>query len=77
MERPKIRKKIGTELRKAREKSKLSMDQVVAKLTMWGIDCSKSNLSRIETNQASCRTDICAALAHLYRIKLDKLLYNK
>ncbi len=76
MSKPKIRKKIGIELRKAREESKLSMDQVVARLTMWGIDCSKSNLSRIERNQASCRTDICAALAFLYKIKLDSLLYK-
>jgi transcriptional regulator with XRE-family HTH domain len=73
---PLILKSIGEELRKARESKKMSLDQVVAKLALLGINCSKSNLSRIELNQTTCRTDIFAALAFIYRIKPELLLYK-
>lgn len=67
---------MGDELRKARESKKLSMDQVVAKLALMGVHCSKSNLSRIELDQTSCRTDIFAGLAYLYGVKPETLLYK-
>ncbi len=76
MGQPQIRIKIGAELRKAREVKNLSLDQVIAKLSLAGVRCSKSNLSRIELNKTPCRTDIFAGLALLYNLNFESILYK-
>lgn len=77
MGRVKIRKKIGKILRIARGKKKLSLEQVIAKINLLGIDCSKSNLSRIELDEVSCRLDIFAGLALIYQVNFDDIVYIK
>jgi len=72
-----IRRNIGKILRIAREKMNLSLDQVVAKLNLSGISCSKSNLARIELDETSCRVDIFAGLALIYKIKFEDVVYIK
>ena len=71
-----IRKNLGKLLKKIREKEKMSLNEVVAYLSLYKIKCSKSNLSRIELENGPVRSDILAGLALVYDKNIDELIYK-
>ena len=48
---PDIEKKVGRNIRILREKSKLTQDQVAAKLQLCGCDITRSAVAKIEVGQ--------------------------
>ena len=72
-----LRKEIGTFLRKARLYKDFSLDQVVVDLLDdYKLQCSKSNLARIERNEIPCRHDILAALCLILGVDVNTVLYK-
>lgn len=48
---PEIEKRVGKNIRLLREKSKLTQDQVAAKLQLCGCDITRSAVAKIEVGQ--------------------------
>lgn len=70
-----VRRKIGTYLRKLREERDLSLNEVIAELSLKKIKCSRSHLSRIELEDNSFRIEILAGLGLVYDVSVDDILY--
>lgn len=71
-----IRRSLGNFLRTIREKKHMSITEVSAYLSLHKIKCSRTNLSRIEADNATIRHDILAGLAIIYDISADELLFR-
>jgi transcriptional regulator with XRE-family HTH domain len=71
-----IRRKIGQYLTKLREDRRMSITEVAAYLTLYKIKCSRTNLSRIEADNATIRHDILAGLAIVYEVSSDEILFR-
>ena len=72
-----IRRGIGKFLRKVREEKRMSMTEVSAYLSLHKIKCSRTNLSRIESDNATIRHDIIAGLCIIYEISADEVLFRE
>jgi transcriptional regulator with XRE-family HTH domain len=72
-----IRRKMGAYLKKLRQERNLLMDEVVVELQSLRINCSQSNLSRIELDQSSVRADILAGLCIIYKISSERILFRQ
>ena len=70
-----IRRKIGSYLKKIRVELGIPLDQAIAELSLMNISCSKSALSRLERELISCRADILAGLCKIYNINPNDVLY--
>ena len=55
----------------------MSLNEVVAYLSLYRIDCSKSNLNRIEIENTPIRSDILAGLALIFEITTDSIVYRE
>jgi|GEM_PF-6320483 len=71
-----IRRGIGKYLRKLREEKHMTLTEVVANLSLYKIQCCRTNLSRIEENDATIRHDILAGLSLIYEITADQILFR-
>jgi len=71
-----IRRKIGSYLKQLRLEKQLLMDEVVVELQSFKIQCSQSNLSRIELDQSAIRTDIFAGLCIIYKADPREILFH-
>ena len=71
-----VRRKIGKYLKGLRKNKGLLHDQVVIELSDLGIDCSQSNLSRIELDHSTIRADILAGLCIIYEVDPRVVLYR-
>tara|TARA_B100001989_G_C24323707_1_gene356414 strand:- start:114 stop:278 length:165 start_codon:yes stop_codon:yes gene_type:complete len=54
----------------------MSLNEVVAYLSLHKVKCSKSNLGRIEQENSPVRSDILAGLALVYELSVDEILYK-
>lgn len=55
----------------------MSITEVSAYLSLHKIKCSRTNLSRIESDNATVRHDILAGLCVIYGISADEVLFRK
>ena len=72
----KIRRNLGKYIKKLREERNMSLNEVVAYLSLHKIKCSKSNLGRIEQENSPVRSDILAGLALIWSMKTDDIVYK-
>lgn len=77
MHKKQIRRDIGKYIRKLRTESRMSLNEVVAYLSLHRIECSKSNLNRIEIENTPIRSDILAGLALIFDISTDSIVYRQ
>lgn len=77
MKRKQIRRELGRHIRKLRDEKKMSLDEVVAYLSLYKVECSRSNLNRIEMENGTIRSDILAGLAMIFEVSADELLYRE
>lgn len=54
----------------------MSLNEVVAYLSLYRIECSKSNLNRIEIENTPVRSDILAGLALIFETTSDSIIYR-
>ncbi len=71
----KIRRNIGKHLKMLRIQRRMTLNEVVAYLSLHRIKCSKSNLNRIELENSHPRSDILAGLGLIYEVSTDSLVY--
>lgn len=76
MKKKQIRRDIGKYVRKLRQQKKMTLNEVVAYLSLYRIECSKSNLNRIETENSAIRSDILAGLALVFETSTDSIVYR-
>jgi transcriptional regulator with XRE-family HTH domain len=73
----KIRRKLGAYLKKLRFERNMTLNEVVAYLSILNIKTSHSTLSRIESDYMLPRSDIIAGLALVYKMETDEILFKK
>ncbi len=76
MEKKQIRRNVGQYIRKLRLEHRMSLNEVVAYLSYYRIDCSKSNLNRIEIEDSPIRSDILAGLGLIFDTSTDNIVYR-
>jgi transcriptional regulator with XRE-family HTH domain len=76
MKSKQIRRDLGKFLKKLRESKKMTLLEVSAYLSMHRIKCSHANLSRIEGGIQTPKADTIAALAIIYEISSDEILFR-
>lgn len=64
---------IGSNIRVLRKKSKLTQEQVVAKLQLQGLDISRSSYSQIECGTYNIRISELIALAELFHTDFNTI----
>ena len=69
-----IEKKIGSNIRKLREKAALTQEQLSAKLQVNGCDITRSALAKIEVGQRHLYIDEFKLLAELLNAEYSELL---
>jgi len=67
---------IGKNIRDLRIKSKLTQEQVVAKMQLAGCTLSRSSYAKIETGQCNIRTSELKALKDIFQASWDDLFKN-
>ncbi len=77
VEKKQIRRNVGQYIRKLRLDHRMSLNEVVAYLSLYRIDCSKSNLNRIEIEDSPIRSDILAGLALIFDTSTDSIVYRQ
>lgn len=75
MKPKKLRKKLGSYLKKLRLGQKMPLDVVVEELRDLKISCSKPNLSKLERDIISCRTEVFAGLMIIYESSAEEALF--
>jgi len=76
MKSKQIRRDLGKFLKKLRESKRMTLLEVSAYLSMNRIKCSHANLSRIESGIQTPKADTIAALAIIYEISADEILFR-
>ena len=71
-----IRRDLGKFLKKIREDKRMTLLEVTAYLQMYRIKCSHANLSRIEAGLQKPKADLVAALAIIYEISTEDILFR-
>ena len=62
---------IGANIQSARRKSKLTQDQVIAKLQIMDINISRSTYAKIETNRINIRVSELVALKIIFNVEFN------
>ena len=62
---------IGENIQFLREQSKLTQDQVVAKMQIMGVDISKSSYAKIETNRMNIKISELLALRSIFQVSIE------
>ncbi len=71
-----IRRSAGKFLNKVRKERRMSITEVSAYLSLYKIKCSRTNLARIEADNATIRHDILAGLCIIYDISAEEVLFR-
>ena len=66
-------KKVGNRIREIREKQKLTQDQLVAKLGIYGLDITRSALAKIEVGMRHIYVDEIKALKTVLKVPYEDL----
>lgn len=72
-----IEKKIGKNIRKLREKSGLTQEQVAAKLQTNGCDITRSAVAKIEVGQRHLYPDEIVLLKEILGTTYEEIFYIK
>lgn len=75
MAQKRLRRQIGTYLKKLREEANMSRAEVSRYLSYYDIKCSRSNIIRIEDEDGMPRGDILAGLGLIYEVSVDSIVY--
>jgi len=67
---------IGKNIRNLRISSKLTQEQVVAKMQLAGCTLSRSSYAKIETGQCNIRTSELKALKDIFHASWDDIFKN-
>ena len=67
---------IGNNIRRLRKQSRLTQEQVVAKLQLQGIEISRSSYSQIECGTYNIRVSELIALAALFQVDYNEFFLN-
>lgn len=67
---------LGSNIRKLRNQSHLTQEQVVARLQLQGIEISRSSYSQIECGTYSIRVSELVALAELFQVDYNSFFEN-
>lgn len=67
---------LGNNIRKLRKKSRLTQEQVVARLQLQGIEISRSSYSQIECGTYNIRVSEFIALAELFHADFNSFFEN-
>lgn len=67
---------IGNNIRELRKKSKLTQEQVVARLQLQGIEISRSTYSQIECGTYNIRISELVALSELFDVDYNAFFQN-
>lgn len=70
---PEYEKLLGQQIRNAREKSKLTQEQVAAKLQVNGCDITRSALAKIEVGQRHVYPDEIKLLKEILNVSYNDL----
>ena len=73
----KIERKIGNNIRKLREKAKLTQEQVAAKLQICGCDITRSAVAKIEVGQRHLYPDEIILLKKILSATYDEIFEIK
>lgn len=71
MQKLKVDVNIGNNMRKLRNAHDFKQDQIVAKLSNFGIDLSRSTYSRFETGELNVPVSVIVALHKIYKCSYD------
>ena len=67
---------IGGNIQKMRYHSKLTQDQVIARLNLMGIPISKSTYAKLETNRMNIKVSELLALAQIFHCNVSDFFQN-
>ncbi|KGL40486.1 helix-turn-helix transcriptional regulator [Listeria booriae] len=62
---------IGKNIQRLRNDSKMTQDQVVAKMNVMGLNISKSTYAKLETNRMNIRVSELVALAIIFKAEFN------
>ncbi len=62
---------IGRNIARLRKESKLTQDEVLAKLQLMGLNISKSTYAKLETNRMNIRVSELVALSMILRVDFN------
>lgn len=68
---------IGKLLRATRKAHKITLNIVFEELKGYEVQCSRSNLGKIEKGKVALRADILAALSNIYNISMEEIMFEK
>lgn len=74
---PEYEKFFGQQIRNAREKSRLTQEQLAAKLQVNGCDITRSALAKIEVGQRHVYPDEIRLLKEILHVSYDELFENR
>ena len=63
---------IGQNIQRKRKESKMTQDQVVAKLNLMGLELSKSTYAKIETNRMNIKVSELVALSKIFKVDISE-----
>ena len=63
---------IGQNIQRKRKESKMTQDQVVAKLNLMGLEISKSTYAKIETNRMNIKVSELVALSKIFKVDISE-----
>lgn len=67
---------IGNNIQAQRRSVGMTQDQVVAKLTLMGLNISKSTYAKIETNRMNIKVSELVALKELFKCNFNDFFLN-
>ena len=67
---------LGNNIRRLRKQSRLTQEQVVARLQLQGIELSRSSYSQIECGTYNIRVSELIALANLFQVDYNEFFKN-
>lgn len=67
---------IGGNIQNMRYHSKLTQDQVIARLNLMGIPISKSTYAKLETNRMNIKVSELLALAQIFHCNVGDFFQN-
>lgn len=70
---PEIEKKIGSNIRKLRERVKMTQDELAAKMQVEGCDITRSAVAKIEVGQRHLYPDEIALIKKILRTNYDDI----
>ena len=71
-----IEKQIGQNIKKAREKSNMTQDQLAARLQLRGCDITRSSVAKIEVGQRHLYPDEIVLIKEILNIDFETIFYG-